>query len=610
MFRYIALAWDDTLPSAAPLARQISQHLQASPAWQTAFLRSGLHVLATGTAPGINEVYPLQDEQGVVLGKLFRLSELTQASQRKVVLGTRDSDAIVRSGGRALVRDYWGRYVSFLRGPSGGFQVLRDPSGTLPCFLMRLQGVAIVFSWLEDVLATMPTLPRPTVNADALATQLVFGELGGRETALQGITQVLPGEVVRLGGKAEPGALLWSAIEQAQLAPVEDVVEAARALRHTVRACAQAWAGCYDSILLRLSGGVDSSILLSCLARGLTPAHVTCVNYHSPGIDSDERRYARPAAAQAQRELVERERVTGFRLESILDAAPTPTPGNHIGRMGSAQMDAELATTHEASALFTGGGGDQLFFEFRQCWPAADYLRLHGLDRGFPAAAMDAARLGQGSVWRAVRLALADRLHPEAPAQPPPRLPNLFTAAALVQAAQGQRFMHPALQCATCLPIGKRTQARQLMYPINYYDPFEREAAPEMVNPLLSQPLVELCLRIPTYVLAHGGRGRALARSAFAADLPPHITTRRSKGGMEEHIRAVLLDNVEFAKGLLLNGDLVRRGLIDRARAEALLCRHPATLASRAGEVHTCLAIEAWLRHWPSARVQPLDPVA
>lgn len=603
MFRFVGLAWDDKLPSAASTAARLALQLQPAAGWQTALLRPGLHVLVAGVAPGINEVYPLHAGQGVVLGKLFRRSDLTQASQRQVVIGPRDSDTIVHSGGRALVRDYWGRYISFLRGPSGGWHLLRDPSGTLPCFLMHFEGVAIVFSWLEDVLA-MFGLPRPTVDADAVAAQLVHGELGGRETALQGVTQVLPGEVVQIGGKTDAGTLLWNAVEQAQLAPLEDLAEATETLRHTVRACAQAWAGCYDSILFRLSGGVDSSILLSCLARGLTPARVTCVNYHSPGPDSDERRYARLAAARAQRELIERERVASFRLDSILAAAPMPTPGNHVGRMGSAQMDAELAAAHGASAMFTGGGGDQLFFEFRQCWPAADYLRLRGLDRGFPAAAMDAARLGQVSVWRAIRLALADCLRPAAPTQAAPRNPNLFTEAALLQAARGQRFDHPAMLPAACLPIGKRTQARQLMYPINYYDPFEREAAPEMVNPLLSQPLVELCLRLPTYVLAHGGRGRALARRAFAADLPPEIATRRSKGGMEEHIRAVLLDNLDVAKGLLLEGELVRRGLVDRARAEALLCGPPATLAGRAGEIHICLAIEAWLRHWPSTQAR------
>ena len=307
MFRYIALAWDEQLPSVGPTARRLLLPLQASSAWQTAFSRPGLQVFISGAVQGVNEAYPLHAEQGVVLGKLFRLTDLTHVSPRPVVLDARDSDAIVGSGGRALVRDYWGRYVSLLRGPSGQFQVLRDPSGTLPCFLMHVEGVTVVFSWLEDVLGFMPALPRPAVNDDAVAAQLVLGELGGHETALRGVIQVLPGEAVPLGGSAEPGTLLWSAIEQAQLSPIEDLTEATQALRHTVRACAQAWASCYDSILFRLSGGVDSSILLSCLAEGLTPARVICVNYHSPGIDSDERRYACLAAARAQRGLMPRD---------------------------------------------------------------------------------------------------------------------------------------------------------------------------------------------------------------------------------------------------------------------------------------------------------------
>jgi asparagine synthase (glutamine-hydrolysing) len=598
MFRYLALAWDNSVPSTAALTRRLTLNLQASSHWQPAFLRPGLHVLVTGTSKGVNEVYPLHDGQGAVLGKLFRRHDLTRSSSTQVQLDARNSDAIVSSGGRALVRDYWGRYISFLPGASGGFQVLRDPSGTLPCFLMRTQGVTIVFSWLEDVLDLAPDISLPTVNADALTAQLVFGEQGGRETALQGISQVLPGEVVPLGDKLAAGTLLWSAIEHAHLAPIEDVAEAAETLRQTVRASSQAWANCYDNILFRLSGGVDSSILLSCLAQGQTPAQVTCVNYHSKGVDSDERGYARLAAAKAQRELIERERVAHFRLETILRAAPMPTPASHVGRMGSTQMDAELAAALAARTLFTGGGGDQLLFEFRHCWPAADYLRLRGLDRGFPAAAMNAARLGQVSVWRAIRLALADRVHGTSAAKVSPRFPNLFTEAAMARAAQGSRFLHPALHSDTGLPIGKRTQARQLMYPISYYDPFEREAAPEMVNPLLSQPLVELCLRIPTYVLTHGGRGRGLARRAFAGDLPPEVTNRRAKGGMEEHILAVLLDNREFTKGLLLDGELVRRGLIARERTEALMNSDATTLAGRSGEIHNCLALEAWLRHW------------
>lgn len=604
MFRYIALAWDKHQPESHAIGLALSRRLALQGHWQPALQQPGLQVLCTGAVTGSNEAYPLHAAQGVVLGKLFGLCDLTQGSPGPIVLGPRETDALQTSSGRALVRDYWGRYVCFMRQPSGEILLIRDPSGTLPCFRMRHRGVHIVFSWLEDLLSLAPELPRPEVDAAALAVHLVDGEQGDRQTLLQGISQVLPGECVPLisDGSTEleagDGRLLWNVFEQARLAPIENLDEGTEALRHTVRACAMAWASCYPQILFRLSGGVDSSILLSCLSPDDTAAQVTCINYHSAGIDSDERHYARLAATNARRPLIERVRQADFELPSILDAAPMPAPGLHVGRMGSARMDAELAAAHGARALFSGGGGDQLFFEFRQCWPAADYLRLRGIDRGLPAALMSAARLGQVSVWRALRLALAERLGPAALARTPARPMALLTEAAFRQAAAAPHPLHPAWPAATGLPVGKRTQAHQLMYPTAYYDPLERGAAPELVNPLLSQPLVELCLRIPTWVLTHGGRGRGLVRLAFAAQLPPEIARRRTKGGMEGHIQAVLLNHVAFAKALLLDGELARRGLINRTRTEALFSGPPALLASCAGEVHICLAAEAWLRHW------------
>ncbi|MFN3631183.1 MAG: asparagine synthase-related protein, partial [Casimicrobiaceae bacterium] len=131
-----------------------------------------------------------------------------------------------------------------------------------------------------------------------------------------------------------------------------------------------------------------------------------------------------------------------------------------------------------------------------------------------------------------------------------------------------------------------------------YYDPFEQATAPELVHPLFSQPLVELCLRLPTYLLAHGGRGRALARNAFATDLPPQVANRRSKGGMEEHITAVLHANIDFVRGLLLEGELSRRGMLDRPKVEQLLSGRPTTLVCSPSQIHGLIAVEAWLSRW------------
>lgn len=618
MFRYVAWAWDPSLPLQSELAAELRRKFGSTPGWRPAIDQLGMQVWVTGTISGVNEIHPLGGNRGVVLGKVYRSGHPVPATQVRSRFSERDAEAIVRSGGRALIRDHWGRYVAFLRDDDDRWHLLRDPSGALPCYRMRCRGVELAFSWLPDVLTTPTPVAAPAVNENALTAHLLCGPSGGRLSSLQGVAQVLPGECVALGATsgATTGSstMLWDLVDVAELEPIEDPAIAAEQLRAVSSACVQSWAASYGSVLLRLSGGVDSSIVAACLAAGRTDSHVTCVNYHSPGVDSDERQYARQAAARAHLPLVERERAEDFPLARILDAAITPSPVHHVSRMGSAHMDAELAAAAGAQALFTGTGGDQLFFEFHQAWAASDYLHLHGLGAGFWTTALDAARLGRTTLWGAVRLALADRLQPSVQPLQVPAPPHLFSDKALGLAQQilgpGDAFglLHPAVQASRRLPLGKRRQVQYLLHPVPHHDAFGGESAPELVSPLMSQPLMELCLRLPTYVLTRGGRARGLARDAFAAELPADIARRRAKGGIAEHVQGALLHNLGFVQELLLDGELVRLGLIDRPRTESLLRGNRTALVNRAGEVHSCLATEAWLQRVRRAETRQVAP--
>lgn len=602
MFRYIALAWEPRNADATALAHACAEALRIAPGWQAVLQHPRLTVFLTGAADGVNQAYLLHRQKGVVVGRLFDREQVLASSAHMARQLSATGD-VAASGGRALIERYWGRYVAFFEDDDKTLHVLRDPSGALPCFHLDHGGVTVIASWLDDVLELLPHIPVPAVSRHGLAAHMAFGDLTGRQTALEGVTQVLAGERVALNAPCGPkGHLLWNASDVAS-DPVEPNTTVALAtLRETVVTCSQAWASCYDPILLRLSGGVDSSILVSCLAEGRTPSRITCLNYHSVGARSDERTFARLAAARARRELIECERVTGFSLQQVFDVARTPAPHHYIGRTSSA-TDAEFADTVGAKAIFTGIGGDQLFFERRQWWPAADYLRVRGPDTGLPAAALDAARLGRISVWRTLQLALADRFRKRPPPLDLHTHRILLTGQVRQQAEHPGDFVHPVFTTPSRLPIGKLMQVQQMAYAPGYYDPFARERAPEQVNPLLSQPLIELCLRLPTYLLTLGGRGRGLVRKAFADELPVEIATRRSKGSMEEHTEDLLRTNSDFVRQILLDGELVRRGMIDRAATEAALSPHAAAPGwELVAELHFCLAAEAWLRRWSSRR--------
>lgn len=595
MFRYVAFSCQPSSESQTSLVRTIQARFLENSAWSHVFESATLHVYATGCTAGINEAYALPSRRGVVLGRLFRRHDVDIKTNRQLAITTHEDARIVETNGGALIEQFWGRWIAFLPTGKGGSHVLRDPSGALPCYQLESGGVSIVFSWLEDVLSLLRMRP-PPVSWDAVRATLVFRRLGGRETALEGVTQVLPGELTAMESSGQSPTVLWSAADVARHPLATEAGQAARMLRETTTQFVHAWMSCYNDIVLRLSGGVDSAILLGTLAAAPATANIACLNYHSPGSDSDERRYARLAAARACCRLIERHRDDDFHLRDVLRPARTPAPANHIGRMGSDRMDAETADAVGAPVLFTGAGGDQSFLELRCTWPAADYLQLRGPDRGFLGAVLDAARLGHVSFWRSLQLAFRDRLAKRDPLAGVGENITLMSAESIASALrQADRFVHPALLAASDLPPGKLFQLGALICPVGYYNPFAPHSSPEQVHPLLSQPLQELCLSLPTFLLTRGGRGRALAREAFADRIPREIAGRTSKGGIEDHVTAVLQRSLPLAREVLLDGLLVRSGLLDRDQVDAALSARPSARGTYVTEAHTCFAIEAWL---------------
>lgn len=600
MFRYFGFSWDAAASSQTAVARRLEESVLAAANWRPALSGSGIRVFVIGERQGLNGVQSLPSRQGIVLGRLFRRRG-RQVDPNESALADQEGERIVRSRGRVLVEEYWGQYVAVLRPEPGPPLLLRDPSGALPCYWMDVEGMAVFFSWLEDLITLAPLTSMPRVKWDAIAARLALRQLGGRETALEGVEQVLPGQLTALGKGAPPPLSLWSAHAFARQPIHLETPIAATRLRQVIVECAQAWSSQQRSILLRLSGGVDSAILLGSLIAERSATKITCLNYHSPGSDSDERSFARLAAAGAGVKLVERERNANVGLDELLVAARMPTPENYLGRLGTGRIDAEVADANEASAMFTGGGGDQLFFQFRQTWPAADYLSVNGFDCGFVTACLEAARLGRVSLFESIRQALANQRHGTRPLDGWEKFATLTRREVLDSVRHPERYVHPDILGAGDLPIGKYNQLLALVSPGGCYDPYLREAAPALVKPLLSQPIIESCLSMPTWLLAQGGRGRGLVRKAFAGDIPREIATRQSKGGMEEHVAAILRHNLPFARSLLLDGQLVRRGLIDREKVEAALTGRLSSLGGNVSEIHECIAVEAWLQRMATA---------
>ena len=621
MYRYLALIWNPADREAAMAARGLL--LRAGSAlsdWRRSLDVEGLSVMHFGDGAigdgqserGASETRVLDGSRGVVLGTIFNRDTETVQTANAVRFDETETTQLLRTGGERFFSHYWGRYVAILRDPATGeISVLRDPLGQMPCLLTQSKGVRVVFSDLEDCLKLGGL--SFSVNWSYVERLLTVSTFMSEQTGLNEVSEIQLGERVRLLGNSIQRSILYRPFEIARTDPILDVGAAVGQLRSTVRACVHAWASRYSGLIHNLSGGLDSSIVLSCLKSAPTAPPITCLNYYGAGPFEDERPYARLTAQHFGAELVEYQLdPADVKLDRVTSVKRSARPWFYMYELEHGEYETRLAQERGANGLFSGAGGDGIFFQTHADLAVADYLFDHGLGSGLIQAAMDAARVAGKSIWPLLFKALRARLIPTRwnPVRDTHRPQcNIVSEAVVRAAAREQGFNHPwfSREATRGVSPGLLWHVASVSAPPAFHG-FLAET-PERTLPLVSQPLVELCLRMPTYMLIRSGRDRALARRAFAADLPPQTTSRIAKGRIDQHVRNVLDANLPFVREFLLDGQLVSRGLLDRKLLEEYLTRERSPADFQYGIIfqeHIC--VEAWLRR--TADLPKPSPVA
>jgi asparagine synthase (glutamine-hydrolysing) len=607
MYRYLALVWNSTAEHSRLAARALAERLEASATrWSSVLAAPGVAVFHAGRGEGASDACPLPEACGVVLGKLFSRGADGPGSASVTAFDDAEAARIVASGGRRLFEKYWGRYVAIVHDrATSNVRVLRDPSGSFPCWYSERDGVGVVCSDVEDCRDLGPV--NFTVNWEYITGLVAHAGLQVRDTALNEVSEVQPGERLCFVGGAMSRSMEWNPVAIAQTAPLESFDAALALLRATTLDCVQAWASGYERIVHSLSGGLDSSIVLSCLTAAASRPEVTCVNYFGRGPSEDERRYARLMAQHAGVELVEYEPdPKSVRLDKVLELRHSARPWFYLYEIERGELENTLAAERGAQSFFSGGGGDSVFYQARGELAVSDFVFAHGIGRGLLTTAIDAARVSRRSIWPLLWQAVRNRImqpewDPIAAAKP---LQRVIVAPSVVEVARrNRRLSHPWLTPETIRGVapGILWHIMSLSMPPSYYSSFQRSGHAERVFPLLSQPLVELCLRIPTYILIRGGHDRALARRAFRDDLPREIVRRYVKGRADQYVRNILDANLPFVREFLLDGLLVKRGLLDRANLELYLSERSPADAQYNEILKEHLATEAWLRKWVAA---------
>jgi asparagine synthase (glutamine-hydrolysing) len=146
------------------------------------------------------------------------------------------------------------------------------------------------------------------------------------------------------------------------------------------------------------------------------------------------------------------------------------------------------------------------------------------------------------------------------------------------------------------LPKTKQVQIGLLADLVNRHKHMPGAERAYQRHPLQSQPLMELCLTIPTYVLAQGGRRRGLARDAFEDRVPRAIIEREDKGETSARIRAMIRENEPFLRCTLLDGVLVQERIVSRRALEAILVNGLSWRPENYWALLGCVTAEIWAR--------------
>jgi asparagine synthase (glutamine-hydrolysing) len=593
MLRYLALARvDDSLEAHAAYRHTLeaAATLASRSALVHGYRSERLCLLYVDTTPGRIRVSPL-GHQGAVIGTLFRNSGGANGPIDSLSDG--DTDEILMSRGELLVSRYWGQYVALIERPGRALRIVRDPTGGFPCYYVHSRGIVFAFSHLNDCASVLPI--RLSVNYSHLHLFLRFQQFVARDTGFNEIASIHAGEAIDFQGQSVTRTSLWTPSSFCRSpARHEDIGESVLSMREAVTKCVQSWAACRSSILHELSGGLDSSIVLACLAAMPATPRIACCTHVTDSPEGDERYYARLMARHAHVPLAElplRPRIWN-RIEDLVQVRDPISP---LFTVFQCSDDSEIRKLVEAGSFdctFSGQGGDQLFHRIVPSITAADYAWVHRLHPRLLRVLFETAFVSRRPLWSIARAAIRYGCLRQPYDVWRESEVSGFIRAPPVDVSQS---CHPWLAVDTRVPPAKLLQVMCLAEFQTYFA--RPRTYVDEIHPLVSQPLLECCLRIPTYVLSYGGTDRTIARAAFQDALPLEIVQRSSKGAVTRYFYEAIYGNHQHIRPFLLDGLLADQGLLDRTELKKTL-DDPATVARGRSltPIMTATICEMWLR--------------
>lgn len=537
-----------------------------------------------------DRIMPLPAHQGIMVGKLFDRDHYNDVHFNDELAHNFINDP------KKISASCWGRYSGALYNKTTkAITLIRDPQGLSTLFYSVIPG-GILFS-TELALLYAALEHKPAIDMTYFAHYLIHTNHALASTPFEGIKELLPGMSLRMDSHGECShELLWdtSGLHGSFITDPKNVEEE---LLATLRSCTKAWVGQAPGVCVQLSGGTDSSGLML-LLRDVLPAStkLIAVNYiDSKTQSSNEIEYAQEIADICDSLLY----FLDSQASSLFDKLPQNflpnRPSTLLLSFNSSRQLNELAIQHNCPEIMNGQGGDHVFLAPPPKYALADYW----LERGIRDITSPLNTLS--GIYRAPWLSL---VHDNAKAvtsyyrnsryikrEETPYLDKNF-----INKLEPQDFylntilknFHP----------GKATHIESLCHAVSYSERDQSSLHSCLTHPLLSQPVIELGLKIPTYQSFHDGYDRIFFRRAVSRLKNSKSLWRRIKGQTTGSVVKECASHAHEIRDILLHGKLIASGMIHRHWYEQEITKIQHGYSENIWPILHLLTAELWFKQW------------
>ncbi|MCB9640147.1 MAG: hypothetical protein H6728_16230 [Myxococcales bacterium] len=467
--------------------------------------------------------------------------------------------------GLSFLEDLHGSFVlAILDGPT--LHLARDAAGTRTIYYAQHQG-KLYFANEPKGIWSLPGFSRQ-IRPDALAQYLSFSFIPGEGTMLQGLCEVLPGEVISFHPEGPPRKKRYFCFEDPQVAAryFPDAPEQSAPIEEQEAYWLHAFQKTFAASVAErivpnhppsvfLSGGLDSSVVTCELAQQSTkPVHSYAI--HFGATYPNELAFARMVAQRCNtrhEEVLIQPKHFVKRLREMIWHLDDPI-GDPV-TVANYEIAAYVSKT--LRWVFNGEGGDPCFGGPKNIpmmmhfWYGNLHHEPHHLERAYLAS----YRRAYEELPRILSPNILHQLHR------PAQLEGLLTP--FFQAQQPQRFLHKLTS------INIRLKGAHLILP-----KVERMLGAHgmrPLSPLFDDRLVVLSHAMPPSLLLHRGVEKVVLKRAYEGKLPQPVI-QRPKSGMRVPVHFWFQRELRrYAKSLLSPRRLRQADLFQPERVKKLL---------------------------------------